>query len=559
MDFRASLIRLAAVVVASLTASCGGGGNGGSEPLPITKHSVTATLGADGGVIQVSDAANSLNGLVLRVPPGALGASTALTVERDAAIASAAVGSAQLVLKLSPAGTRFAQPVELTMPVPFETTAAAVGTYLTVDEGGDWMEVNGRSYDAATKRVTLPVAHFSKVLIVPTRPRLPVPSGGRYSVAIVAADGSAGMAFTTAEATAIEEAIVGGPLQPFYGCAGGLAFVRVPYPATGNPSSEIVVLKHDNPGVRQLSSFIWNAGFSQAFITARITDPDTGAPIEHHAGTGTVPAQAYDLRTIAAHELSHFMGIPSQPAPYDPNGLFFEALGPGIRRSLTASDELGLVERFPPCAVPVVTIAANPATALPNQGVALTWSTANHASACQASGDWSGARAASGTAQVDAGPAGASKRYTLTCDGPLGSGAASATVTVAAAACAQVAGTWAVTDTATVRCSGSFGSGSDTITETGTISITQSGCNISFRSPANTLRTGTVSGNTIQFSGPLALSSPGVTFTENQISFSGTVASDGRRIDLTGSGRAAGSIQGQPGSCTATSTERMTR
>ena len=124
----------------------------------------------------------------------------------------------------------------------------------------------------------------------------------------------------------------------------------------------------------------------------------------------------------------------------------------------------------------------------------------------------------------------------------------------------SIAGTWAVSDTATISCSGSFGSGSNTETATGNITISQNGCNISFVSPANTLRSGTInSNNAIQVSGAVALASAGVTFTQNRIDFTGTLASSGRRIDLTGSGGATGSSQGVPGSCTASSTEVLTR
>jgi hypothetical protein len=559
MDIRASFIRIATLFIGVLSAACGGGGGGDPEVPPPTAQSVSATLGPDGGVVQVSDPANALNGLVLRVPPGALAAATTLTVERDAAVVSAALGNEQVVLKLGPAGTSFAQPVELNVPVAFTTSAAALGAYQTIQGGDRWAEVPDRTYDTSSRKVTLQVNHFSGVLLVPSRPRLPVPSTGRYSVAILAADGSPGNIFTSMEAQAIEDGILNGPLQPFYGCANGIAFERVPFPAVGKPTSDLVVERMDIPSIPQLSSFIWDPGFGQAFLTVRTTDAASGAPIKLYAGNGAIPPDAYDLRTIAAHELSHFMGIPSQPPPYDPDGLFFVTIDPGLRRTLTPADKLGLVERFPRCATPVVTIAANPPSALPGQSVALAWSTANHASACRASGAWNGSKPAAGTEQVNVGSVLGSHAFTLTCDGPMGSGAATANISVAAAVCAQVAGTWTVTDTATVSCSGSFGSGSDTVTETGTITIAQSGCDISFRSPANTQRTGTVTGNAIQFSGPMALSSPGVSFNENRISFSGTVSSDARRIDLTGTGRAAGSIQGSPGSCTATSTERLTR
>jgi hypothetical protein len=127
--------------------------------------------------------------------------------------------------------------------------------------------------------------------------------------------------------------------------------------------------------------------------------------------------------------------------------------------------------------------------------------------------------------------------------------------------CAQVSGSWTVTDSATVTCSGIFGSGTQTQTETGTVQVNQFGCHIGFSTPApaNLPRSGTVTENTIQMAGPLAAVVPGVTFSQNEIVFSGSIASDGKTINLTGSGVVSGTALGAPGSCTATSTEVLTR
>jgi hypothetical protein len=131
----------------------------------------------------------------------------------------------------------------------------------------------------------------------------------------------------------------------------------------------------------------------------------------------------------------------------------------------------------------------------------------------------------------------------------------------AATNCAKVSGSWTVTDSATIACSGSFGSGTETQTGTGTVQINQLGCSVSFftPAPANLSRRGTVTENTIQMSGPLAAGGAGVTFTQNEITFAGSIASDGRTINLTGSGVISGTALGAPGSCTATSTETLTR
>lgn len=83
----------------------------------------------------------------------------------------------------------------------------------------------------------------------------------------------------------------------------------------------------------------------------------------------------------------------------------------------------------PPPPAPTVTIAANPTTINPGQSSNLSWNSAN-ATACAASGGWTGSESLSGTQAVS--PA-ASATYALTCSGAGGSASASANVTVASA------------------------------------------------------------------------------------------------------------------------------
>src|SRR5918994_686628 len=76
---------------------------------------------------------------------------------------------------------------------------------------------------------------------------------------------------------------------------------------------------------------------------------------------------------------------------------------------------------------PTVTISANPAAITPGQATTLTWSSTN-ATACTASGGWSGTRGTSGTEQIPA--IGGTTTFTLACTGAGGSGTQSTTVTV---------------------------------------------------------------------------------------------------------------------------------
>ena len=79
--------------------------------------------------------------------------------------------------------------------------------------------------------------------------------------------------------------------------------------------------------------------------------------------------------------------------------------------------------------LPSVTLKVNPSTLASGHAATLTWNSAN-TTACTASGAWSGARAINGTAST--GALNANATYTLTCSGPGGSAAQSATVTLSA-------------------------------------------------------------------------------------------------------------------------------
>ena len=77
--------------------------------------------------------------------------------------------------------------------------------------------------------------------------------------------------------------------------------------------------------------------------------------------------------------------------------------------------------------VPTVSLTAAPAAIASGASATLTWSSTN-ATACNATGAWSGAQALSGS--VSTGALNATSNYTLTCTGPGGNASQSATVTV---------------------------------------------------------------------------------------------------------------------------------
>lgn len=82
-------------------------------------------------------------------------------------------------------------------------------------------------------------------------------------------------------------------------------------------------------------------------------------------------------------------------------------------------------------AAPTVSLSANPASLTVGASSTLTWSSQN-ATACTASGGWTGDRATSGNASVTPTAEGPTS-YTLSCTGAGGSGSATATVTATAA------------------------------------------------------------------------------------------------------------------------------
>jgi len=97
-----------------------------------------------------------------------------------------------------------------------------------------------------------------------------------------------------------------------------------------------------------------------------------------------------------------------------------------VRRSRgTASNTVSVAVTAPPS--PTVSLSASPANILAGATSTLTWSSAN-ATACTASGGWSGARATSGSDTI--GALSATTSFTLTCTGPGGTGSQSVSVTV---------------------------------------------------------------------------------------------------------------------------------
>ncbi len=130
--------------------------------------------------------------------------------------------------------------------------------------------------------------------------------------------------------------------------------------------------------------------------------------------------------------------------------------------------------------------------------------------------------------------------------------------------CVNIAGNWNFTDSGTLTCSCDDGySESTPIGGSGTIDIAQNGCSVSWSVSGNGtsyLRSGTVSGNSIQVSGlfiiPLV---SGITINQNTYTATGTINPAVTNIFMTGSGLATGSYEGTPCSCSGTDSATFTR
>ncbi|MDR3415693.1 MAG: hypothetical protein P4L83_05865, partial [Nevskia sp.] len=126
---------------------------------------------------------------------------------------------------------------------------------------------------------------------------------------------------------------------------------------------------------------------------------------------------------------------------WGPSGSLVET-SPGVFWGTTQSGVTGWGNVFKytaPYTGPTVTITANPPTIRPFHSTTLTWSSSN-ATSCSASGAWSGAKAASGSATLY--PPYGTDVYTLTCSGPGGTASASASVVVGPPPPAVTIGAW---------------------------------------------------------------------------------------------------------------------
>ncbi len=132
------------------------------------------TVGPAGGTVTASD------GAVLDIPHGALDRATQLSITRSAAPPPPGYGAIGPLYVLEPAGTVFARPVSVTLPLPAGTTHASIY----------WSRYDNTGHDAVGGKVsgstiTVQGTHFSSIFVGP--------DGGPYRI-----DGTASTTWVSA-------------------------------------------------------------------------------------------------------------------------------------------------------------------------------------------------------------------------------------------------------------------------------------------------------------------------------------------------------------------------
>jgi len=147
----------------------------------------------------------------------------------------------------------------------------------------------------------------------------------------------------------------------------------------------------------------------------------------------------------------------------------------------------------------------------------------------------------------------------MRCVGFSGAGALSCENGVFPASCVNIAGSWDIFESASGQCTAVGETEPFDMSTSATVIFEQSGCAVQYTIPGQPFaRIGTVVGNRMKLTGPfLVATQSGVSFSENAVSIEGTVTGD--TMDLSGTALGAGTINGQPFSCTGMSTASASR
>ena len=540
-----------------------------------------ATVGPAGGLLGITESASPARGVVLNVATGALTSATVVTVE-PARIPPAldsdftAVGP---MVNLDAGGVRFVKPVQLTLPFSRATVAAneSLGAFAYIEESSGsskWQALPVVAYDAAAGKLTIETTRPSTVVVAKWRTSASVNVAFRPSLNSLRMNNLPAETLTSADRSEGFAGFARWYYQNYPSCPALYLVTDLTTQRTLIADAQAKSrLSGGGEAIPKRSALPW-ADFA-GNVTREMNygrQPVIGHVLESTIGAAADPenhaAVAWDVRTVG-NELRIYYYNPRKArddtlyltrALYE-NTAIRTYLLPGYE-IYDDKDMAGVFEKYKSalgCVPAALTLSAKPTTVTAGQTTSLAWSVSN-ARSCAASGDWSGSRLpGDGAETVSVGPTPGTRTYTLRCAGYIGNDAtASAVVTVVsapAANCASIGGTW--TETATVDISCTSGD-SDSATATGTGAIVQNGCNINY-SVQGISRSGSVVGQRLVVTGPAGLVRPGVVLTRNTMTLEGTISSNARRIDATGTGVIEGNIDGELDSCTLRSRSVLTR
>lgn len=148
---RARLALAVAAVLSGLPMAC-------SSSSPSPSSPTSGTVGTGGGAVSGS---GPLAGSQVTVPAGALSGPTAITLQQGSPISQSGFQAAGPAVACGPAGTAFAIPVSVTVPVTVPAGQSMANVVVLKRDAGGVTALNPTSRDATAGTVTVQTASFS--------------------------------------------------------------------------------------------------------------------------------------------------------------------------------------------------------------------------------------------------------------------------------------------------------------------------------------------------------------------------------------------------------------
>ena len=166
---------LSVIVVFSLMTFVGCGGGGGDEGVaPASGGGTTTifeaqeTIGPSGGVVEVTDPSSPLYGVKIEIPAGALDSDTTIGISIPTSKPAIPANNLTRIgdtIKLTPSGTKFQIPVEITLPYDnnINENSEVIVSAIFDEISGTWEVPTLLSVDEANNTITVELTHFSIV------------------------------------------------------------------------------------------------------------------------------------------------------------------------------------------------------------------------------------------------------------------------------------------------------------------------------------------------------------------------------------------------------------